>query len=269
MLLEMINDLMGLSKIEARRMDMNPEPFDVKALVATCSPLVSEKADVALNYEVSEDVGRANTDQARLRRMVINLLGNAIKPTDAGSVTFNAARDGDHLVIAVADTGKGIPSDEIDTIFDEYRQVKGSDREQKGAGLGLSITKKFAELLGGSTRVVSLVGRGSTVHGAGAGGMQGGTAAPASLLMDALPHPGTGILLRAADASMIPGHHRKYDPRLDDKGRNETDEPPGKGVPDCESAACYGYEPQGNNHRYVASELLGEASPVALCHDSR
>ena len=65
-------------------------------------------------------------------------------------------------MIAVADTGRGIPTDEIDTIFDEYRQMKGSDKEQKGTGLGLSITKKFAELLGGSIRVESEVGKGST-----------------------------------------------------------------------------------------------------------
>ncbi|MDP6779494.1 MAG: ATP-binding protein [Candidatus Latescibacteria bacterium] len=165
-LLAMINDLMDLSKIEAGRMDVNPEVFDVKALVTTCcatvSPLVAEKAAVALNHEVAEDVGQANTDQARLRRMVINLLSNAIKFTDAGSVTVDASKDGDDLVIAVADTGKGIPVDEIDTIFDEYRQVKGSDKEQKGTGLGLSITKKFAELLGGSIGVESVVGQGST-----------------------------------------------------------------------------------------------------------
>ena len=65
-------------------------------------------------------------------------------------------------MIAVADTGKGIPAEEIGTIFDEYRQVKGSDREHRGTGLGLSITKKFAELLGGSIGVESEVGVGST-----------------------------------------------------------------------------------------------------------
>ena len=65
-------------------------------------------------------------------------------------------------MIAVVDTGKGIPEDEIDTIFDEYRQVKGSDKEHKGTGLGLSITRKFAELLGGSISVESGVGKGTT-----------------------------------------------------------------------------------------------------------
>ena len=164
-LLAMINDLLDLSKIEAGRMDVNPEPFDVRSLVAACcatvSPLVSEKANVELNYDIPDDVGEANTDQARVRQMVINLLSNAVKFTDAGSVTVSASRDGDQLVIAVSDTGKGIPADEIDTIFDEYRQVKGSDREQKGTGLGLSITKKFAELLGGSIGVESEEGKGS------------------------------------------------------------------------------------------------------------
>ena len=82
--------------------------------------------------------------------------------TDWGRVTVGARREGDQLVLAVADTGRGIPADEVDTIFDEYRQVKGSDREQKGTGLGLAITKGFAELLVGSISVVSEVGKGST-----------------------------------------------------------------------------------------------------------
>ena len=72
-------------------------------------------------------------------------------------------QEGDHLIISVSDTGKGIPEDELPTIFDEYRQVKGSDSAvQKGTGLGLSITKKFAELLGGTIRVEGEEGKGST-----------------------------------------------------------------------------------------------------------
>ena len=95
--------------------------------------------------------------------MVINLLSNAIKFTDSGSVVVSASTKDGQLVIAVSDTGKGIPADELPTIFDEYRQAEGSESTvQKGTGLGLSITKKFAELLGGTIGVESEVGRGST-----------------------------------------------------------------------------------------------------------
>ena len=110
----------------------------------------------------------ANTGKARLQQMVINLLSNAIKFTDSGSVTVTASREqgagsgGEDLVIAVSDTGKGIPADELPTIFDEYRQAEGSESAvQKGTGLGLSITRKFAELLGGTIGVESEVGKGS------------------------------------------------------------------------------------------------------------
>ncbi len=159
----MINDLLDLSKIEAGRMDVNPDQFNVKELVATCcdtvSPLIQE--GVELKQDVAD--GEANTDKARVQQMVINLLSNAIKFTDSGSVTVNASQADGQLVVSVTDTGKGIPADELPTLFDEYRQVEGSESSvQKGTGLGLSITKKFAELLGGSIGVESEIGKGST-----------------------------------------------------------------------------------------------------------
>ena len=163
-LLGMINDLLDLSKIEAGRMDVNTEPFDVKELVATCCDTVSPliQAGVELKQDVADDVGEANTDKARVQQMVINLLSNAIKFTDSGSVSVSASKADGQLVVAVTDTGKGIPADELPTIFDEYRQAEGSESVvQKGTGLGLSITKKFAELLGGTIEVTSVVGEGS------------------------------------------------------------------------------------------------------------
>ena len=94
-LLAMINDLLDLSKIEAGRMDVNPERFDVKALIATCcdtvSPLIQE--GVELKQDVADDIGQANTDKARVQQMVINLLSNAIKFTDTGSVTVTATHE--------------------------------------------------------------------------------------------------------------------------------------------------------------------------------
>ena len=196
-LLAMINDLLDLSKIEAGRMDVNVETFNVGLLIASCcdtvSPLIRE--GVELEQEVAEDIGEANTDRARVQQMVINLLSNAIKFTESGTVVVTAQReqgevrsekenlrmttsaDPDHgsrttdngssaidLVISVSDTGKGIPAEELPTLFDEYRQVRGESESeiQAGTGLGLSITKKFAELLGGSIGVESEIGKGST-----------------------------------------------------------------------------------------------------------
>ena len=164
-LLAQINDLMDLSKIEAGRMEVNAKTFDVGELITSCastvSPLVQD--GVSLVHEC-DGVGEAHTDEQRLRQMVINLLSNAIKFTDEGSVRVEAARRREELVISVSDTGKGIPEEEIATLFDEYRQVKGQSESkvQRGTGLGLSITKKFAELLGGSIGVESEVGKGST-----------------------------------------------------------------------------------------------------------
>ena len=192
-LLAMIDDLLDLSKIEAGRMDVNVESFDIAELVKSCcdtvSPLVKE--GVELRHRIEGEIGGAHTDRARLHQMVINLLSNAIKFTDVGSVVVTARSkqgevsrekgnqatispaspadgsrptDNGDLVIAVTDTGQGIPEDEIATLFDEYRQVSGqSDSDvQKGTGLGLSITKKFAELLGGSIAVESEIGKSTT-----------------------------------------------------------------------------------------------------------
>jgi len=96
----MINDLLDLSKIEAGRMDVNPEPFDVKSLIATCcatvSPLVAEKPEVTLDYDVADGIGEAHTDQARVRQMVINLLSNAIKFTEKGTVRVRVSKVQNH-----------------------------------------------------------------------------------------------------------------------------------------------------------------------------
>jgi len=165
-LLESINGLLDLSKIEAGRMDVEMTRFSVSALLQSCcaeaEPLVAEKPGVGLLCDPDDSVGEADTDQGRARHIITNLLSNAIKHTDAGEVAVRARREGDDIVIAVSDTGAGIPEDALDTIFEEFRQVEGSDTERKGTGLGLPIAQKTTELLGGSISVVSTVGKGST-----------------------------------------------------------------------------------------------------------
>ena len=94
-------------------------------------------------------------------RQIINLLSNALKFTEQGEVKVTVSKTDDTLTISVSDTGTGIPQDDLATIFEEFKQVKGSDPQHKGTGLGLPITKGFAELLGGTISVESEVEKGS------------------------------------------------------------------------------------------------------------
>lgn len=168
-LLNLINDLLDLAKIEEGRMDVRPELFDVRRFIADCcetvSPLV--KPAVQLRQEIATEVGEARTDKEGLHHIVLNLLGNAVKFTNAGEVVVRVRMDGQanrdkSLVIAVADTGVGIAAEALGVIFEEFQQVGGPVGNHKGTGLGLPIAKKWTELLGGSIAVESERGKGST-----------------------------------------------------------------------------------------------------------
>jgi predicted ATPase/signal transduction histidine kinase/tRNA A-37 threonylcarbamoyl transferase component Bud32 len=168
-LLGLINQLLDLSRLEAGRMEIHPEPFDVKQFIVACCEMVSPlvKSGVHLKQEIADTIGEAYLDEEGLRHVVINLLSNAIKFTDAGEVVVRAqverqANDDATLVVTVADTGVGIPADALDTIFEEFQQVEGGVQKREGTGLGLPIAKKWVELLGGSIGVESEPGKGST-----------------------------------------------------------------------------------------------------------
>jgi CheY-like chemotaxis protein/anti-sigma regulatory factor (Ser/Thr protein kinase) len=118
---------------------------------------------VQLLKEVPENLPEALNDQDKLKQIIINLLSNALKFTEEGEVKLSAALENGSLRIAVSDTGAGLPSDALEYIFDEFRQVDGSStRKHGGTGLGLSITKKLIHLLGGTIDVRSVEGEGST-----------------------------------------------------------------------------------------------------------
>jgi CheY-like chemotaxis protein len=118
---------------------------------------------VKLLKEVPDDLPELLSDQDKLKQIIINLLSNALKFTEEGKVKLSAALENESLRIAVSDTGIGIPSDALEYIFDEFRQVDGSStREHGGTGLGLSITKKLTHLLGGTIDASSFEGEGST-----------------------------------------------------------------------------------------------------------
>ncbi len=165
-LLGLINDILDLSKIEAGRMEIHPETFELGALLDLCcrtvEPMMRARR-LRLVQALDGDLPVLYTDQGRLKQILMNLLSNAARFTEAGTVTVRVRRNEDCIAIAVEDTGVGIPAGALELIFEEFRQVDSSPtREHGGTGLGLAISRNFARLLGGDITVTSAVGEGST-----------------------------------------------------------------------------------------------------------
>ncbi|MEP6740269.1 MAG: ATP-binding protein, partial [Caldimonas sp.] len=166
-LLSLINDILDLSKIEAGRMELDLAAVDLAMLLDNCLTLVRERASrqgLTLAIDVEPGLGEWVVDVRKVKQIVINLLSNAVKFTSAGGRVTLRARRLEHAVeIAVSDTGVGIAADQQTLVFEEFRQAGGDYlRKSEGTGLGLSLAKRFAELHGGSIRVESEPGEGST-----------------------------------------------------------------------------------------------------------
>lgn len=165
-LLGLINTILDISKIEAGRMDVNPTRFNSIALIDACihttRPLMKGKK-LQIIKKIPPSLPYLYTDQNKLKQILINLLSNALKFTEAGSVTISGRIRNNMLVISVTDTGLGIPAHALETIFEEFKQVDGSTtRHHGGTGLGLPISRSLAQLLGGDVTVRSQPGEGST-----------------------------------------------------------------------------------------------------------
>ncbi|HJQ26013.1 MAG TPA: response regulator [Blastocatellia bacterium] len=165
-LLELINNVLDLSKIEAGRMEVYVEPADVRDLIERAVAIVEplkENRPVQLNISVEENLPTLKTDRTKLQQALINLLSNALKFTAAGEVGVRAERADDERVrIRVSDTGVGISESDLPKIFDEFRQVgRAAHSAHSGTGLGLAITSRLVELLSGTIEVSSRVGEGS------------------------------------------------------------------------------------------------------------
>ncbi len=164
-LLNLINDILDLSKIESGRMDIISSDFDSRQLVEnvleTVLPLAKSKGlDILTDIA---DVPNIFSDMDKVQQIVLNLVSNAVKFTQKGEIEINVTCSGHRAVFAVRDTGIGIPGSALQNIFEEFRQVDGSTtREYEGTGLGLAISQKFARLLGGEITVQSQPGKGST-----------------------------------------------------------------------------------------------------------
>jgi signal transduction histidine kinase/CheY-like chemotaxis protein len=168
-LLGLINDVLDLSKIEAGKVDLYPEDFDVAELVrgvlTTTRPLIDKNGNRAA-VEGFEESGAMHSDATRLKQILLNLISNAAKFTHDGTIRLCVAREQwdcrEWLEFDVADTGIGIPPDQIERIFEAFSQADTSTtRNYGGTGLGLAITRRFCRMLGGDVEVSSRLGQGS------------------------------------------------------------------------------------------------------------
>ena len=179
-LLTVVNDILDFSKIEAGRLELEQQPFDLRDCIEESLDLLAPKAaekDIDLAYIIADQTPSTIVgDVARLRQILVNLLGNAVKFTDQGEVVVSVTSrslpplaggsEGRYeLHFAVRDTGIGIPQDRMDRLFRSFSQVDASTtRKYGGTGLGLAISKRLSEMMGGTMWVESEVGQGSTFH---------------------------------------------------------------------------------------------------------
>ncbi|MEG4170469.1 MULTISPECIES: PAS domain S-box protein [unclassified Microcoleus] len=170
-LLDLINDILDLSKIESGRMTLNPSEFDLTSLLTSIEEMFQVKVQskvVQLIVELDPDIPQfVHSDEKKLYQVLVNLLGNAIKFTNQGSVTLRVRatqrdKTSCHLCFEVEDTGVGISPTEIDKLFKVFVQTQAGNNLSQGTGLGLAISQKLVKLMGGQIQVKSTLNRGST-----------------------------------------------------------------------------------------------------------
>jgi signal transduction histidine kinase len=163
-LLQMVNDLLDIAKIEAGRMDLRLEEFGINDLIGALRgmfrPLANE-AGIELLVMDTDPPAMLRTDRGKLAQVLRNLLSNAIKYTPSGSVRLEVEADGDEVRFAVIDTGVGIAAEELDLVFEEFRRGRAGHAQVQGTGLGLPLARELARLLGGELTGESEPGRGS------------------------------------------------------------------------------------------------------------
>ncbi|TAJ30704.1 ATP-binding protein [Bosea sp. (in: a-proteobacteria)] len=166
-LLALVDDILDFAKVEAGRIELMREPFDAVQLVETVAELMAPRAQakgIELAAHIAPDVpARLVGDRDRLRQILLNLVGNAVKFTTSGGVGVSLCRAGSAIEIVVADTGPGIPVDRLETIFGEFEQVEhGPGSLHAGTGLGLAIVRRLVRAMGGEVRAESRPGQGAS-----------------------------------------------------------------------------------------------------------
>jgi signal transduction histidine kinase/DNA-binding response OmpR family regulator/ligand-binding sensor domain-containing protein len=213
-LLGLINDVLSLSKIEAGRVNLDREPFALDTLVQDVENVLRVRAEEK-NLRMLLELERGAIPQAvlgdagKLRQILINLVGNAVKFTDSGSVTLRVAWSGGRARFDVEDTGPGIGREELPRLFEPFVQTDSGHRAKEGTGLGLALSRDLARLMGGDITVDSEPGRGSRFH-----------------VDIALPEAGADAMLAASDrrrvASLAPGQEGIRILVVDDTPLNRT-----------------------------------------------
>jgi len=162
----LINDVLDLAKIEAGQLTLTLEdyalPEVVRSVVIATEPLAVAKG-LKLSVALQDGIPNAHGDARRVSQVLLNLVGNAIKFTDAGEVAITASAVNGQFVLTVRDTGPGIADADQERIFGEFQQIENTESRKKGGtGLGLAISKRMVEIQGGMISVESMLGRGST-----------------------------------------------------------------------------------------------------------
>jgi signal transduction histidine kinase len=165
-LLTIVNDVLDLAKLEAGAEEVGGEPIDVGPVVRSAVELFTERAaekGLALHLHVADVLPRVAVDPARLRQVLVNLIGNAVKFTAKGEIAVSGSVSGGQIQLAVRDTGVGIPEQNLGRVFERFEQGGAAiSREFGGTGLGLAISERLARQMGGEITVESKVGHGST-----------------------------------------------------------------------------------------------------------
>jgi signal transduction histidine kinase len=166
-LLNLVNELLDLGKIESGRIELNPEAVPVQSVVESVYSMIEPQMrarDLLLQVEAPDPRLHFYADRDRVKQIVLNVLSNAVKFTPAGgTVRIMAGADGEEICFRVQDTGVGIPADKIEAVFEAFVQVESSQsRAYGGTGLGLAISRQLARAMGGDLTVKSVLGEGST-----------------------------------------------------------------------------------------------------------
>src|SRR6185369_2326930 len=167
-LTDLVNDLLDIAKVEAGKVTIRPVHVSVESLFAALRgmlrPLVAQNSSIALVFEDPTDIPELYTDEAKVSQILRNFVSNALKFTERGEIRVSVSRGHDNTVVfSVADTGIGIAPENQERIFKEWEQIEGKlQKTAKGTGLGLPLSRKLAQLLGGNIYVKSKVGEGST-----------------------------------------------------------------------------------------------------------